>query len=395
MLQDLNNVSFHDTEKDSLITPELWFRSCQSPLNNSTENICSADTHFTSSLCNNRIIKTEQNNTEKLIVSNQKVSKKKKKICIKKYTKATNYNEQKKKFCIEMNENINEHNKETINEKNKYWHYMANKTHYRLNYSKKNDLNYKDSKKEHMMNIINHNSHNHQNNKTFLKKNIYVKDIKNLQEKEYVNSSGNMLKSSYFLNSTSHIINQEIPFLSKSCSNEMKFSQTKDQKQINISSETSPFKQSNQTELFHSLSSKLLSPVTIFVPYSLPIPIPIPIPIPVPISTAIFNKIIDKEDRKKSNYENIECKDSIQNKHSVLNKSQITTNISTEDLQQVTSDKFCFLSSFSQMKSNNEINNNLHQHNLKFLKKKKYSNETINHKNKKIQLKKRNKFITT
>ena len=78
MLQDINNVSFHDTEKDSLITPELWFRSCQSPLNNSTENICLTDTHFTSSLYNNRITETEQNNTEKLIVSNQKVSKKKK-----------------------------------------------------------------------------------------------------------------------------------------------------------------------------------------------------------------------------------------------------------------------------------------------------------------------------
>lgn len=241
MLQDLNNVSFHDTEKGSLITPELWFRSCQSPLNNSTENICLADTHFTSSLCNNRIIETEQNNTEKLIVSNQKIPKKKNISYIKKYTKTNNYNEQKKNFCIEINENnINKHNKKTlINEKNKYWHCIANKTHHRLNYSKKNDLNYKDFKKEHVMNIINHNSHNHQNNKTFLKKNIHVKDIKNLQEKEYVNSSGNMLKS-YFLNSTSHVIDQEIPFLSKS--NE--FSQTKDQKQTNVSSETSPFKQS-------------------------------------------------------------------------------------------------------------------------------------------------------
>ena len=84
MLQDINNVSFHDTEKDSLITPELWFRSCQSPLNNSTENICLTDTHFTSSLYNNRITETEQNNTEKLIVSNQKVSKKKKYIIYKK-----------------------------------------------------------------------------------------------------------------------------------------------------------------------------------------------------------------------------------------------------------------------------------------------------------------------
>lgn len=79
----------------------------------------------------------------------------------------------------------------------------------------------------------------------------------------------------------------------------------------------------------------------------------------------------------------------------MLNKSQIRTNISTENLQQITSDKF--LSSFSQMKSNNEINNNLHQlqQNLKFLKKRKHSNETINLKNKKIQLKKKNKFITT
>lgn len=405
MLQGLNNVSFHDTEKGGLITPELWFRSCQSPLNSPTEDTYLVDTHLTHSLSSplhdNKITETEQNfDNEKSIDLNQKVSKRKDSMYMRKYTKS-NCNGQKRDIYAEINENnINEHVKQQtlINKKNKCCHFMINQAHCKVNYAEKDDLNCRDLKKECMMDVINHNTH-YENSNTFLERNIHVKDIKNLQENKHDSSSENMLQSpSYFINSTTPIMHHEIPLLSKSCTDES--SQTKYQKQT-VSPRTSSSKQSNQTELFHSLSTTILPPVTVLIPYPLPIPIPIPIPIPVPISTAIFSKLLtDKEDSlniKDSNCKNMECKNSIENKCSVPDNSQIrTSNVSTtESLPQVTSDKFCFSSSLS--KPNNETNDDEHylQQNTKLLRKRKRSNEIINRGHEKIQLKKRNKFIAT
>ncbi|XP_050578932.1 uncharacterized protein LOC126916803 isoform X1 [Bombus affinis] len=402
MLQGLNNVPFHDTEKSGLITPELWFRSCQSPLNSPAENTYLVDTHLTHSLssplCENRSIETEEIDNEKSVDPHKKWPGKINSVCTKKCTKSNNCNKHKKNFYTE----INEHDKEQslVNEKSKCCHSMINQTNCKENYLRKNDLNCKDFKQEYVMDTMN-NSHSPKDSNTYLERNIHVKNIRNLQEKGYDTPTENILQSSsWFSNSTSPTMHHEIPSLSKSCINEP--NQIRYQNQTNVFSRSSSVKQSNPTELFHSLPpTTLLPPVTVLVPYPLPIPIPIPIPIPVPISTAIFNKLVtDKEDSinmKDSNCKNVECKNSIENKYSVFDKPQIkTTNLSTaEDSQQVKLDKFSFSS--SSLKTNTEINDTSHQlqQNKKLLRKRKRSNKIINHEHEKIQLKKRNNFIAT
>ena len=394
MLQDLNNVSFNDTEKSCLITPELWFRSCQSPLNNPAENTYLVDTHLThnlsSPLCDNRSIETEQIDSEISVELHQKESRKKNSVCLKTNTcntKSNNCSDHKKNFYTE----INKYDKEQTlaNEKSKCCHSIINQTNCKVNYLENND-----STEKYMMDNVNHISH--QNSNTFLERNIHVKNIKNLQDKKHDSPSENMLQSSsWFTDSTRSIMHHEIPSLSKSCINES--NQTKCQNQTNIFSSV----KSNPIELFHSLPTGLLPPVTVLVPYPLPIPIPIPIPVPIPISTAIFNKLItnkgDSINIKDTKYKNVECTDSIKDKYSIFDKSQIKKiNISTtENLQKVKLDKFRFSSSC--LKTNNENNYVSHQsqQNKKFLRKRKRSNKIFNHEHEKIQLKKKNNFIAT
>ena len=92
----------------------------------------------------------------------------------------------------------------------------------------------------------------------------------------------------------------------------------------------------------------------------------------------------------------MECKDSTKDKYSIFDESQINKiNISTtENLQKVKLDKFCFSS--SSLKTNNEIDDVSHQsqENKKFLRKRKRSNKIFNHEHEKIQLKKKNNFRT-
>ncbi|KZC12240.1 Sine oculis-binding protein like protein [Dufourea novaeangliae] len=64
MLHGLNNVSCHDTEKSNLITPELWFRNCQSPAGSPTEDTRATDEHVRTdetSCRDNKSKETEQN----------------------------------------------------------------------------------------------------------------------------------------------------------------------------------------------------------------------------------------------------------------------------------------------------------------------------------------------
>ncbi|CAK9814738.1 Sine oculis-binding protein homolog [Anthophora quadrimaculata] len=310
MLQGLNNASFHDTEKSGLITPELWFRSCQSPLNGSTEDACLTDERVTSNLLpcpyDNRTTEIERNDTEKLVESNQRVCRKKDAMKAKKHAKIDRCNKRKGNFCTEVNEHVKE--PFLVNEENKFYHSVDNKTCCRVNCLEKNDSKYKNFKKEcDTIDVTNDNSQKCQKDDTFSEKNIHVRNIKDLQDQQQYNLSENVLQSSSWLaHSTAPVTHHDIPILSKS-------SETKYQKESNISSRSSSPKKFDQARSLNSLSTTLLPPVAVLVPY----PIPIPIPILVPISTAIFSKLMtDKEESictKDLNCQNTEYKDSTNN----------------------------------------------------------------------------------
>ncbi|CAK9807308.1 Sine oculis-binding protein homolog [Anthophora plagiata] len=356
MLQGLNNASFHDTEKSGLITPELWFRSCQSPLNGSTEDACLTDECVTSNLLScpydDRTTEIERNNTEKLVESNQRVCRKKDPIKMKKHTKMNHCNKRKGNFCTEINEHVKE--PFLVNGENKFYDSADNETYCRVSCLEKNDLKCKNFKKEcDTIDVTNNNSQNRQKDDTFSEKSIHVRNIKDLQDKEQYNLSENILQSSSWLaHSTAPVTHHDIPILSKS-------RETKYQKENNITSKSSSPKEFDQARSLNSLSTTLLPPVAVLVPY----PIPIPIPILVPISTAIFSKLMtDKEESmctKDSNCQNTEYKDSPNNTR--------TGN------QNATSDKLYFLSAVSDNDSSH----------VEPLRKKKRSNN-VNYENEKI-----------
>ncbi|XP_015434594.1 PREDICTED: uncharacterized protein LOC107190317, partial [Dufourea novaeangliae] len=399
MLHGLNNVSCHDTEKSNLITPELWFRNCQSPAGSPTEDTRATDEHVRTdetSCRDNKSKETEQNEIQKSIEPTRKVARKKDAFCIRLCTKASNYNNEKKNnFHTEMNENdINEQNKEEalINEKNKFCHFVKNQSHCGLNCSKQNLLSCKSFKKNcNLMDAMNCDSYNHENNNVFLKKNIHIKDIRVLQEEEKDSSSENILKSSHWFTNLSTIQNgTQLP--SESLTNES--SRAKYEKSTNVSSKTEASVQSNEADAsIHALPTSLLPPVTVLVPY--PIPVPIPIPIPVPIPAPILNKFMDNEQKLSANtkdekYNNFKCNESLKNKCSVPHDSQICTNTNIsvpEDQQHIASTKLCV--SLSSSTGNNESNANTHssKHNAKPPRKRKHLNENVNYEHKEQKLK--------
>ncbi|XP_031825486.1 sine oculis-binding protein [Nomia melanderi] len=405
MLHGLNTVSYHDTEKGNLITPELWFRNCQSPVASPTENKV-ADEHMTSDLSSSHKDKTkekEQDETEKSIESTKKITKTGDSFCIQLCTKANNCNGNRKNVHTEINENdINERNKKQnlINEDNKFCHFLNNQTHCAVDCSQQNTLSCNNFTKNcNLINVINYDSHSHEHNNVFFRRNIHVKDIRILQQEKKDTLSENTVGTSHpFANTSASTIEHETP-LSSECFTD-KFNQAKYRKQTNISSRTSPLIQSEQTESsVRALPTSLLPPVTVLVPY--PIPVPIPIPIPVPIPTPILNKLMVDEQKiptniKDTKYKNPKCNESIENKCSMLQESQLCTNTNisvTEEPQRATSTKLCV--SLSSSSINNE-NNNIQSFkcNAKPPRKRKHLNENINYERKEPRLKKRNKFIT-
>ncbi|XP_026672669.1 uncharacterized protein LOC108629061 isoform X2 [Ceratina calcarata] len=383
MLQGLNNTSFHDAEKESLITPELWFRTCQSPLDNSTEDTVD----LTTSIYDSKTTRKERNDAEKLIESDQKTSRKKDSMCTKRNVRANNCNERRKNFYTELNK----HNEEvSTNEKDELCHLASDRTRSKID-SERSDSHYKDFKE---CNMLNCNLNNRCGN-IFLEKSIHVKDIKNLQEKRDLNVPENALQSSpWIIDSTKSMIHRGISDVPRSCTNE--FSQTKYQNHAAASPKFLSSKESNSTESSDSLRTALLPPVTILVPYPIPIPVPIPIPIPIPIPKAIFNKLIPEKEEpvvvEDINCKSVECKDSIKNTSFLFDKSQTDArDVSDTDLQRAALDKVCCSSSTSKANDKNSLQQ-LKQ-NAKPLRKRKRSIKITNYDHEKTQLKKRNRFI--
>ncbi|XP_053990528.1 uncharacterized protein LOC128882800 isoform X1 [Hylaeus volcanicus] len=403
MLHGLNNVSCHEAEKANLITPELWFRSCQSPLNSPTEDTYIGNEHVTPTLLpppHDREEETEQTEIERSVESNRKATRKRNSFCIRICTKA---NEKNTNFRTEINKNDDNDIKEPILtiEENEFCQFINNQNHCEVRCTEETAPSRKNFKKYHRLtDVIDGDPYDcQQSDNTFLEKNIYVKNIKDLQEVRERDPLENVLRSStLFSNSTASAIQCENPFVVKSFGYES--NRTKYKKQTRASLQGFSPVRSNQAESSVPLSTTLLPPVTILVPY--PIPVPIPIPIPIPITSPIPSKVMSSEQEvsltpKDTKCENLKYNDSIKSKCSVTHESQlcINANVSTmESSQHSTSAK---LSLTLSPPSNNIMNNdNAYslKHNTKFSRKRNRSNETINREHEDLQLKKRNKFIT-
>ncbi|XP_076623647.1 sine oculis-binding protein [Colletes latitarsis] len=398
MLQGLNNVSCHDTEKGNLITPELWFRSCQSPLNSSTENTFIEDEHVTSNLSSpshDKGKEKNQNEIEKSLESNRKAIRKRDSFCIRICTKVKNNNKKKINFHTDINKNdVKEDIKEPtlVTEENKFDRFVNNQNHCKINCTEKTVLNCKELEKDHrLMDVVNHDSYDHRHNNIFLEKNIHVKNIKDLLKEKEHDLSENVLRSpSWFATSTAPVMQCETPSAAKSFTDET--IQIEYKKQTNASLKASSPVQLDQAESsIHTLSATLLPPVTVLVPYPIPVPIPVPIPIPIPIPTPILSKLMTGEQEvKDAKCKSLKCNNSIKNKCSVSCESQlcINTNVSmTETSQHATAAKLSFSLSPSNTKNENNDNQRLLKYNTKPPRKRKRSNET------KLQLKRKNKFI--
>nr|XP_033338314.1 uncharacterized protein LOC117227299 [Megalopta genalis] len=402
MLHGLNTVSCHDTEKDNLITPELWFRNCQSPIgSSSTENTFAANEHAVSNLSSHdKSEENEENETEKSIEASRKMIRKRDSFYIELCSKAGNYNGNKKNVHTEINENdINEQDKKQcfVNEDNRFCHCLNNQNHYIVNCSRQNTLNCNNLTENcNLINVINCDSHSHGHN------NIHVKDIRVLQEEKKDTTSENISSPHPFTNASVSKIEHDTPLPPKYLTN--KFNRATHKKQINTSTRRSPSIQSSQAESsIHTLTSNHLPPVTVLVPY--PIPVPIPIPIPVPIPTPILNKFMVDEQKLSINTKDIKYKDtkyneSVENKCSMLQESQLCRNTNTnmfvsDEPQREASTKLCV--SLNSSSINNKSNNGiqLFKYSEKPPRKRKHLNENINYEHKEQQLKKRNKSIAT
>ncbi|XP_076645719.1 sine oculis-binding protein isoform X2 [Halictus rubicundus] len=407
MLHGLNTVSYHDTEKSNLITPELWFRNCQSPVGSSTESTFAADEHTTFDLSSHDKSKeNEENEIEKSLESSRKTIKKRDSFCIQLCAKATNYNENRKNVGTGMNENdINEQNKKqsSVNEDKKFCHLLDNQNHCTLNCPQQSTVNCNNFAKNcSLINVINCDSHSHEHNNTLFKNNIYVKDIRVLQEEKKDTPTENIVCTPHLFVDTSASRTEHDATTSPKCLTN-KFNRAKYKKQINHSSRTPPSLQSNQADSSgqHALSSSILPPVTVLVPY--PIPVPIPIPIPVPIPTPILNKLVVGEQKIPTNtidpeYKNQKCNESIENKCSMLQESHLCRNANifvSDEPQHATSTKLCVSLTSSSINHENNDNVQPFKCSAKPPRKRKHLNENINYEHKEQQLKKRNKSIAT
>lgn len=358
MLQGINNVSFHDAEGgDGLITPELWLRSCQSPLNSSKEDTYLVEKHLTSNLQSpvgdNEAAKRDKKYFKKSVEPSRKVSRKKPSLCIRKYTKTSKCSEKKNCYTEKNEGHVNESiEKQTLGkEESKFCHFVNKQTHCGVNCTEENDLSCKNFKEEcaTMDTTLYHNSDSNQNSKKFLERNIHARHIRNLLQEEHHNFSEDTVPSSPWIDTS--VMHPGIPFLSKSCAIEP--DQMKHHKQTDISSGISPSKENDQTESFYSSSATTLPPVTVLVPYPIPLPIPIPIPIPIPVPSTILDKLKNDNDKhdlvntKDPSSKNSESTNSVENTCCVSGSSQNnTTNAQkTEGLQCARSNKFCLSSS--------------------------------------------------
>ena len=399
MLHGLNNVSCHDSEKGNLITPELWFRSCQSPLNPS-EDTCTMDEHATSnsSSSHSGAKEREENEIVKSVETNRKAARKKDSFCIRMCAKANNCKE-KKSLCSEINEDGRSEEQAPTNEEN-FCHFMTNQNYCRGNCSERKALNFKDFKNDcSLMDVINQRSCNQKRKSgIFLEKNIHVKDVRNLQEERDHNLSESVLRSSsWFANLTASAVQHKAPLLSKSFTDGS--NAAKCEKQPNVSSRASSPVQSNRAKVsVRALPTTLLPPVTVLVPY--PIPLPIPIPIPIPIPTPISSKLLTsrKEISTCTNdlkYESVKHKDPTENNGSIPNESRLYTNTNEptkESSQRETSRQSCPTSSTT-IKTESPSNVNLVKHAAKHPRKRKRLTEIIDYEHEEFQLKKGNKFI--
>ncbi|XP_078036781.1 sine oculis-binding protein [Augochlora pura] len=407
MLHGLNTVSCHDTEKGNLITPELWFRNCQSPIGSgSTENAFPVDEHAVSDLSSHDKSKENgENETEKSIESARKMIRKRDSFYIELCSKAGIYNGNKKNVHAEINENdVSEEDKRQsfANEDNRFCRCLNNQNRYIVNCSQQNALNCNNLTENcSLINVINCDSHSREHNDTVFKNNIHVKDIRVLQEEKKDAASENASSPRLFAGATLSKIEHDASLPHKYLTN--KFNRTTHKKQINSSARRSPSMQSGQAESsIRALSSNHLPPVTVLVPY--PIPVPIPIPIPVPIPTPILNKFLVDEQKipvtsKDMKYKNTKCNESIESKCSMIQEPQFcrNTNMPVSDEPQLeASAKLCV--SLNSSNINNKNDNGAQQafkYSGKPPRKRKHFNENINYEHKEQQLKKRNKSIAT
>ncbi|XP_076290186.1 sine oculis-binding protein [Lasioglossum baleicum] len=407
MLHGLNTVSYHDTEKSNLITPELWFRNCQSPVaDSSTESPFATDEHTTSDLSSHdKSKKNEENEIEDSLESTRRTIKKRDSFCIELCSKATSYNRNRKNVDTGINENdINGQNMKqfSVNEDNKFCNFLDNQNHCILNCPQQSTVNCNNfAKNSSLINVINCDSHSHEHNNPLFKNNIYVKDIRVLQEERKDTLTENIVCTPHLFVDTSGCRIGHDTTSSPKCLAD-KFNRAKYKKQINHSSRTSPSVQSNRADSSgHALSSSILSPVTVLVPY--PIPVPIPIPIPVPIPTPILNKLVVGEQNIPTNtidpeYKNLKCNRSIENKCSMLQESQLCRNANifvSDQPQHATSTKLCVSLTSSSINDENNDNVQSFKYSAKPPRKRKHLNENINYEHKEQQLKKRNKSIAT
>ena len=398
MLHGLNNVSCHDSEKGNLITPELWFRSCQSPPSPS-EDTRTTDEHATSnsSSSHSEAKEKEDNETVRLAEADRKAARKRDLFCIRMCAKASNCNE-KKNLCSEITEDDGGEERALTDEDN-FCRFMNTQNYCRGNCSERKPLSFKDFKHDcSLMDVINQSSYNQKRKSgMFLEKNIRVKDARNLQEERDHNLSETVLRSSWFANLAASAVQHKAPLTSKAFTDGS--DAAKCEKPPSVPSRASSPVQSSRAKVsVRALPMTLLPPVTVLVPY--PIPLPIPIPIPIPIPTPISSKLLTSRKEISTctndlNYESVKRKDPTESKGSIADESRLYRNTNEptkESSQHETSRKSCPTSSTT-IKTEHPSNVNLVKHAAKHPRKRKRLTEIIDYEHEEFELKKGNKFI--